>query len=57
MKQVQQIVAKNDMSLKQVWQDKKVLKQEIVAGLTGFFCDFLYHLSQPDDSQRCWYSN
>lgn len=37
MKQVQQIVAKNDMSLKQVWQDKKVLKQEIVAGLTGFF--------------------
>ncbi|MTV82220.1 NCS2 family permease [Secundilactobacillus folii] len=33
----QQIEAKNTMTLRQVWQDKTVLKQEIIAGLTGFF--------------------
>lgn len=32
-----QIEAKNSMSLRQVWQDKTVLKQEIIAGMTGFF--------------------
>lgn len=27
----------NDMSLKEVWQDKKLVKSEIIAGTTGFF--------------------
>ncbi|MCH5461654.1 NCS2 family permease [Lactobacillus sp. LC28-10] len=37
MKQAQQLEAKNRMSLLTVWQNKALLKQEIIAGLTGFF--------------------
>ena len=37
MKQAQQLEAKNKMSIRQVWQNKTLLKQEIIAGLTGFF--------------------
>ncbi|GAW98191.1 NCS2 family permease [Secundilactobacillus mixtipabuli] len=37
MKQAQQLEAKNRLSLLQVWQNKTLLKQEIIAGLTGFF--------------------
>ena len=27
----------NEMSLKDVWHDKKLVKNEIIAGTTGFF--------------------
>lgn len=37
MKQTQQYDLKNSMTLRQIWQDKQLLKQEVIAGLTGFF--------------------
>ncbi|ANZ62868.1 permease [Secundilactobacillus paracollinoides] len=37
MKFSQQVNAKNQLSLRQVWSQKDLLKQEIIAGLTGFF--------------------